>query len=71
MQNESPYLQLVMPKPSPQFLLSAAASALAMAALALSGPSIGRQTGDRLSPLAAVAGTDLLSLPAFPAFLPR
>jgi hypothetical protein len=64
-------MQPVMPKPSPQLFLSAAASALAMAALALSGPSIGRQTGDILPPVPAVAGIDLPSLPAFPAVFPR
>jgi hypothetical protein len=64
-------MQLVMTKPSPQLILSAAASALAMAALALSGPSLGGQTSDHLSPVPAVAGIDLPSLPALPGLLPR
>lgn len=64
-------MQPVMLKPSPQLFLSAAASALAMAALALSGPSIGQQKGDRLSPVPAVAGIDLPSLPALPGLFPR
>ncbi len=60
-----------MMKPSPQFLFSAAASVLAMAALALSAPTIstGGDVGFVGSPV--MAGVEIPSLPAMPTLLPR
>ena len=64
-------MQPVMPKPSPQLFLSAAASVAAMAALALSAPTLGEMQSGSLAPVPAMAGIELPSLPALPAVLPR
>ncbi|ANY20197.1 hypothetical protein A6F68_01684 [Tsuneonella dongtanensis] len=59
-----------MPKTSPQLLLSAAASTLALAALALSAPTLDASSVEAVSPIGAVAGIDLPSAPALPVLLP-
>jgi hypothetical protein len=61
----------VMTKPSPQLLLSAIVSTLAMGALALSGPTISAQGGTSRAISPAVAGTEMPSAPALPAIFPR
>ncbi len=60
-----------MPKPSPQLILSAASSALAMAALALNAPAIGGQAAGAGSALPAVALFETPALPGLPAVFPR
>ncbi|MCT2558477.1 hypothetical protein N0B51_05740 [Tsuneonella sp. YG55] len=60
-----------MTKPSPQLLFSAVVSALAMAMLALSGPTISSQTRSSHEGAPAAAGIELLSPPALPALFPR
>lgn len=60
----------IMPKPSPQLVLSACASVFALAALALSAPTMhggGIKAG---SPVGAIAGIEMPSIPALPALLP-
>ena len=64
-------MQPIMPKPSPQLFLSGAASVLAMAALALSAPTLGDRVGDTLAPVPAVAGNEIPTHPAQAAILPR
>lgn len=64
-------MQPIMPKPSPQLFLSGAASVLAMAALALSTPTLRDSVGETLAPVPAIAGIEMPSLPALPAILPR
>lgn len=60
----------VMPKPSPQLIISAAASVLAMASLALGGPTMGAQSSDGFAtPL--TAGIEVPAAPTFPALFPR
>jgi len=60
-----------MPKPSPQLILSAAASALALAALALNAPMIGEASTGLSGPVPMEAGFEFPSLPALPAILPQ
>ncbi len=58
-------MQLVMPKMSSQLTLAAAASTLALAAFALSSPSIGRDAHGAASMVPAVAEMPApLSLPS-------
>lgn len=57
-----------MPKPSPQFLIAAAASVLAMSAFALSSPAMTSTSGATPGLLPIEAS---LELPQFPALLPR
>lgn len=60
----------VMPKPSPQLILSAAASVLAMASFALGVPVSGdRSAGAFASPM--TAGFELPAAPSLPTLLPR
>lgn len=55
MQHASPYLKPVMTKMSRKLILSAAASTLAMAALALSSPAVRHDANNGASPIPAVA----------------
>ena len=60
----------VMPKPSPQLILSAAASVVAMASFALGVPVSGdRSAGSFASPMSA--GLELPAAPSLPTLLPR
>ena len=56
----------IMRKPSPQLTLSAAACALAMAALALSAPTIGMYADGAAAPVPAVAAFGAPALPDLP-----
>ncbi|MGN3973686.1 hypothetical protein [Tsuneonella sp. SYSU-LHT278] len=60
-----------MTRPSPQLLFSAIVSTLAMGAFALSGPAISAsgETPGAASPV--VAGTEMVSPPAWPSIFPR
>jgi hypothetical protein len=63
-------MQPIMAKTSPQLTFSAAACALAMAALAISGPAITDGPATGASPLPVLAGIEAPSLPVLP-LLPR
>lgn len=56
MQHPGPYLKLVMMKMSRKLILSAAASTLATAALALGSPAVQHDATGGASPLPVVAG---------------
>lgn len=64
-------MQPIMPRPSPQLVLSSTASVFAMVALALSAPTLGDSAGDTIAPVPAVAGIEMPSLPALPTIFPR
>jgi hypothetical protein len=63
----------IMPKTSPQLIISALASTLAMAALALQGPSIVASGDDQSSGLVDLSATVAIPSPGsiLPALLPR
>lgn len=60
-----------MPKPSNQLLFSAAASVLALAALALSAPSIGEGSRSGAGLIPVEASIEFPHLPGLPSILPR